>query len=189
MREGTRSRRLHRSFARRWGTRGLGSLERLRGPLPVLESAGRRRRVLGRATFRGRLRRSASSECRRPGRPPAVRGVVPGSADGRWSQDQRLRVDGDQDSRTCPRVVTSCKSRRATSVPGAHAANTAAGEWDLARREEPPRGGPTLRTKQRRDSSRTGIAPGEESKNRSVRAARRWKAVRIGPACDLHGHA
>jgi hypothetical protein len=61
LREGTRSRRLHRSFARRWGKRGLGSLERLRGPLPVLESAGRRRRVLGRSEGRGRLLRSASS--------------------------------------------------------------------------------------------------------------------------------
>jgi hypothetical protein len=36
LREGTRSRRLHRSFARRWRKRGLGRTERLRGPLPVL---------------------------------------------------------------------------------------------------------------------------------------------------------
>jgi hypothetical protein len=48
LREGTRSRVLHRWFAPRWGKRGLGRTERLRGPLPVLESAERRRRVLGR---------------------------------------------------------------------------------------------------------------------------------------------
>jgi hypothetical protein len=53
LREGTRSRLLHRSFARRWGKRGLGRTERLRGPLPVLESAGRRRRVLGRTDVSG----------------------------------------------------------------------------------------------------------------------------------------
>jgi hypothetical protein len=35
-REGTRSRLLHCWFAPRWGKRGLGRSERLRGPLPVL---------------------------------------------------------------------------------------------------------------------------------------------------------
>jgi hypothetical protein len=53
LREGTRSRLLHHWFAPRWGKRGLGRTERLRGPLPVLESTGRRRRVLGRIGVSG----------------------------------------------------------------------------------------------------------------------------------------
>lgn len=128
MREGTRSRRPHRSFARRCGRRDLGCFERLRGPLPVLESARQRRRVLGRCDDPGWAATLSllGPVSARP--PPAVRDARLHEA-GRWSQDHRLDVGRDRDSRIRPRVVTSCRSRRATSASGAHAANTVAGEW------------------------------------------------------------
>jgi hypothetical protein len=80
---------VHRSFARRWVKRDLGLLERLRGPLPVLESARRRRRVLGRGDGSG------SAANARPPRfigarpPPAVRGARP-TCGGRHPQGWRL---------------------------------------------------------------------------------------------------
>jgi len=128
VREGTRFLRSHRSFARRCGRGDLGCPERLRGPLPVLESAGQRRRVLERRDDPGSAATLSLLGTIRARPPPAVRGARLYEA-GRRSQDPRLDVGRDRDSRICPRVVTSCRSRRATSASGAHAANTVAGEW------------------------------------------------------------
>jgi len=188
MREGTRSRKPHRSFARRCGRRDLGCFERLRGPFPVLVSAGQRRRVLGRNGDPGSAATLSllGTTSARP--PPALRGARPHEA-GRQSQDCRLDVGGDRDSRLCPRVVTSCRSRRATSAFRSSRGKHRGSERGLARREEPPRGGPTRRTKGRREPNRTGVATGTRSAHHLVKVAWRWKALRIGAAGDLHGHA
>jgi len=199
VREGTRSRRPHRSFARRCGRRGLGGFERLRGPLPVLESARLRRRVLERWVIRGGLRRSASSEPPALGRPPLLRGARLHEA-GRRPQGRSAgcrQGSGFADtSAGREKLQKSSGDVGLRSSRGKHRG----GRVGLARREEPPRGGPPLRTKGRREPrSKPGSHPERERpttwgpflkrKGLRLRVARRWKAPPIGAARDLHGHA
>jgi hypothetical protein len=92
-----------------------------------------------------------------------------GFADVSAGRDRLQKSSGDVGSRSSSRL------------------NTEAQRVDLARREEPPRGGPALRTKGCREPDQVGVAPEEGPGNHLVKVARRWKAVRVGQARDLHG--
>lgn len=138
VREGTRSRRPHRSFARRCGRRDLGGFERLRGPLPVLESARSRRRVLGRCDDPGWAATLSLLGTIRARPPPAVRGARP-TCGGRHSQECRLNcrrgsgfagVSAGRDR--LQKSSGDVGSRRSLGL------RNRGSRADLARREEPP---------------------------------------------------
>lgn len=159
MGEGTRSCRPRFSFARGCGEQGLGDLERLREPLPVLESARERRRVLGRTVDQG----SGDAPCpwfivARPR--PRCAGNRARIGGGRSPQGRRLPIRRGSGLVDASAGRDSSRSRRASSVPGARSGKHQAGGMELAHQGDPPRGGGPGRAKGRREPNRTGVAAG-----------------------------
>jgi hypothetical protein len=151
-----------RSFARACGRRGLGDLERLRGPLPVLESAGERRRMLERTVDQG----SGDAPCpwsavaRSRPRCAGCRARIGG---GRSPRGRRLHVRRGSGLAAASVGRDSCRCRLASSGPGARLGKHRVVRVDLAGDGAPPRGGGPVRVKGRREPNRTGVAPGTGS--------------------------